>query len=922
MKIAHATISLVLAVSLTACGRDDPAALVASAKAYIAKRDYTAATIQAKNALQQDPDNRDARYLLGLASLEAGDILSAEQNLQKAVELGHAGDEVQVALARTLLAKGETATLIKQFGEAKLSAPKAQADLLALMGSAELQRNRRTQAQSAFEQALALDATNVFANLGVARLAAADQDWKRAAATIDAALATAPRNTEALIMKARLLAIQGDNEAATKAYRAAIEASPAEMPPRLSLITHLMGQRAFDTAATEVEALEKLAPRDVRTLYTKAALLVEQRKWKEARETLQHVLGRTPNHVPSLTMAGMAAFATGAYAEAENHLRKALFNAPKAVMPKRVLAATHLRMGQTEMAMTEVGELLKAAPDDPKILALAGEVHLANGDVDGAARHYERAKSAMPDNVRVQTRLAQIRFAAGDANEGFAELEAAAAAATSTDEYQADLALVTAYLRQRQADKALDAVDKLEKKQPDNPVTHHLRGVALLLKKDYAKARASFERALALRPTYMPAVGALARLDLREKKPEAAKKRFEAVLKKEPQNERALLGLAVLMRMTGAAPVEIEKILKQSIAANPSSTSARIALVNFYLRARDHKSALAAAQEASVALPNEPRIVGALGTAQLAAGQQRQAIGTLTRLAEMQPKSHEPRLLLASAHLRAEQPDEAIKALRSALQLRPELMSAHRDIAGIYVKTGRAEQAIKEARTVQAENPKHPAGYALEGEVYVYQKNWPAAEQVYRAALKKFDTPALAARTHAVMHQAKKAKEADALAEQWIAAHPKDAFMLNYLGERELAAKRYENAMKRYQSAIERAPDNALLLNNLAWVKHQLKQPGARDDAERAHELAPENVLIMDTLGAILVDSGELERGLELLGTAAERAPQAHNIRLNFAKALVKAKRKEAARKELEALAKLDSRSPIQQEAAKLLGSL
>jgi Tfp pilus assembly protein PilF len=110
MKTAHATIALALTVSLAACGvGDDQAALVASAKAYVAKREYMAATIQAKNALQKDPDNREARYLLGLASLEIGDVLSAEQHLKKAIELGHTADEVQVAFARTLLAKGDSA---------------------------------------------------------------------------------------------------------------------------------------------------------------------------------------------------------------------------------------------------------------------------------------------------------------------------------------------------------------------------------------------------------------------------------------------------------------------------------------------------------------------------------------------------------------------------------------------------------------------------------------------------------------------------------------------------------------------------------------------------------------------------------------------------------------------------------------------
>ena len=79
---------------------------------------------------------------------------------------------------------------------------------------------------------------------------------------------------------------------------------------------------------------------------------------------------------------------------------------------------------------------------------------------------------------------------------------------------------------------------------------------------------------------------------------------------------------------------------------------------------------------------------------------------------------------------------------------------------------------------------------------------------------------------------------------------------------------------------------------------------------------------IPDTLGTILMAKGERERGLELLGHAAELAPEAHQIRLNFAKALIQADRKAAARKELEPLAKLDSRLPVQQEAAKLLGAL
>ena len=101
----------------------------------------------------------------------------------------------------------------------------------------------------------------------------------------------------------------------------------------------------------------------------------------------------------------------------------------------------------------------------------------------------------------------------------------------------------------------------------------------------------------------------------------------------------------------------------------------------------------------------------------------------------MQPKSHQPLLLLASAQMRADKPDEAIKALRAALLLRPDLAGAQRDIAMIYTKTHRGDQAIKEARRLQSDNPKQPFGYMLEGEIYTVQKKWDAAERVYRTAM-------------------------------------------------------------------------------------------------------------------------------------------------------------------------------------------
>jgi thioredoxin-like negative regulator of GroEL len=61
----------------------------------------------------------------------------------------------------------------------------------------------------------------------------------------------------------------------------------------------------------------------------------------------------------------------------------------------------------------------------------------------------------------------------------------------------------------------------------------------------------------------------------------------------------------------------------------------------------------------------------------------------------------------------------------------------------------------------------------------------------------------------------------------------------------------------------------------------------------------------MDTLGVLLVQQGETARGLELLRKATALAPQVPHIRLNLAKALINAGQKEAAKKELDELARL-----------------
>jgi Tfp pilus assembly protein PilF len=64
--LRKATASALLAtLLLVGCGGEKPETMLSSAKAFLAKNDHKAAAIQLKNALQQDPQLAEARFLLG-----------------------------------------------------------------------------------------------------------------------------------------------------------------------------------------------------------------------------------------------------------------------------------------------------------------------------------------------------------------------------------------------------------------------------------------------------------------------------------------------------------------------------------------------------------------------------------------------------------------------------------------------------------------------------------------------------------------------------------------------------------------------------------------------------------------------------------------------------------------------------------------
>ncbi|RYF99586.1 MAG: tetratricopeptide repeat protein, partial [Chitinophagaceae bacterium] len=90
------------------------------------------------------------------------------------------------------------------------------------------------------------------------------------------------------------------------------------------------------------------------------------------------------------------------------------------------------------------------------------------------------------------------------------------------------------------------------------------------------------------------------------------------------------------------------------------------------------------------------------------------------------------------------------------------------------------------------------------------------------------------------------------------------------------------NAIKWYEKSLELSPNTPASLNNLAWLYYEQKNPKATELAAKAHKIDPNNAAIIDTYGWILVETGQVAEGYELLQNAVKLAPTNKEIQDHF----------------------------------------
>jgi putative PEP-CTERM system TPR-repeat lipoprotein len=913
--------ALALLLLVTGCSGESPEALLQSAKTHLGNNEQNEAIIQLKNVLQQAPDSAEARYLLGKVLLDSGDAAGAAVELRKARSLGYSDDAVVPALAQALVAQGQWKAVTDELADVRLSNRTAAADLQVAVAQAYAGRKLQELAENAVRSALNAQPNHAGAQVMQARLLAGKGDLRGAMAAVDATLQAHPQEAAAWTLKGRLLVTTGgDLEAALGAYRKAIAIDERNLEAHDGALTILSERNDAALLKAQLAELVKVFPKQRQTRYFQARLAYMQGDFDATRKTIQSLVTSSSDEFRVLLLAGAVEFQAGSLASAENHLTKALQVNPSSVVAGRLLAQTYLRSGQPEKALTAVQPALLVRNPDAQALAVAAEAHLLQGDLGRAGELFGKSAKLNPQDVRSRTALALMEMDRGNAGVGLQQLEALAAEDRGS---LADLALISAHLRRKEHAAALKAIEALQKKQPGKPLPEYLRGRVQLAMKKPAEARGSFERALAAEPLYVPAVGSLAALDMADGKADAARQRFRAVLDKDPKNVPSLLALAELTVRSRGSKDEVTKLLNAAVEAAPQEPRPRLMLIEYLVSRNDLRAAMTAAQAGVAAIPTNAQLLDALGRVQLASGDANQAVTTFTQVAAMRPRSPDPLLRLAVAHRANGDLAAARRAVAKALSIQPDLLMAQQQLAALEMASNEPQQALAVARTVQKQRPAQAIGYVLEGEVKSTLKDFLAAEAAFRLALSKEPgNLEVMARLHSALTDAGKVADADRLASAWLKEHPSDWRFIARLGDNALKRQDYVRAEDLYRRALDRSPDSASVLNNLAWVLAHQAKPGAVEAAEKVNSLAPDQPAYMDTLAYALAMTGQVDRAVELQKTVIALQPAVWSYRLGLAKIYIKAGRKSDAETELNELAKLGDKFGGQAEVAQLLKSL
>ena len=282
----------------------------------------------------------------------------------------------------------------------------------------------------------------------------------------------------------------------------------------------------------------------------------------------------------------------------------------------------------------------------------------------------------------------------------------------------------------RQFSDAMQILEPLLKQHPRDPRLWTLRGLALDGLGQTKASLTSFDHALVIQPSFLPALEGASQAAYLHGDP-AAMHYVHRLLVAAPENP-------VANAMAGALAYQVhdcansEKYFKQSGEAVYQSTNGLAEFADCLLKSNRADDAAQLLSRGVELHPESVQLKYNLAVAELQDHKPEEAVGVLAPLSEV--KDSELLNLLASAYIQVNRPDDAFRTLEAAIEISPMDESNYLDLAILCLEHNQEERSVAAATAGIARIPKPASLYLIRGVAYAQLAQYDKAESDFVAA--------------------------------------------------------------------------------------------------------------------------------------------------------------------------------------------
>jgi Flp pilus assembly protein TadD len=348
-------------------------------------------------------------------------------------------------------------------------------------------------------------------------------------------------------------------------YREFLKGDPANLSLALEVAELHTRLGEFAQAESVLATALTNRPADMRLRSQLATTHIAANRPDEAIEILQSLLASGEQSPALRYNLAYALLLARRPQEARDQLL-AVVDQPEAPAQARLLLARALHhCGDLEGAEEQISAYLKDRPEDAEALGVAALIHLDASHPDRARAAAESALGQSADDLGALVTLGSLALDQEDqaaANDYFTR---ATERHPSSGRAWSGMGLTT--MLALDLDRAIENLKQAVRYMPDHIGTWHSLGWCQILKRDFAGAQESFDRAMALDRNFSETHGGLAVLHVLQGRPEAAEPEVKRALRLDPKCFSGRFAQSLLLSKSDPAQAQaiVQGIMSSSV---------------------------------------------------------------------------------------------------------------------------------------------------------------------------------------------------------------------------------------------------------------------------------------------------------------------------------------------------------------------